>query len=112
MRLKAKHFQGGDYFGNMQIDIRESYPIQDEWLKFIAKKRYTRKNILINLTRFYIAKTLEKLNLIEPLIMTGILKNWFLEFKSYWNGVLQGRPLTIMDFPLLKFVTRARPDLP
>ena len=42
------------------------------------------------------------------LVTTGIRTKWFDEFLDYWLNVLNGRPLTVMDFHGLHFHYRKR----
>ena len=37
---------------------------------------------------------------------TGLRRRWFEEFRTYWEQVLEGRPLTVMDFHQLRFAYR------
>lgn len=62
----------------------------------------------VNKTRFLLDATLYKLGWLEPLVMTGIKRQWFNEFNRFWKEVLNGRPISIMDFHMLKYTYRVR----
>jgi SAM-dependent methyltransferase len=51
---------------------------------------------------------LEPARLREALVNTGIRRRWLLEFQDYWDNVIGGRPLTVMDFHNLRFAYRLR----
>ena len=105
---KAKHFPGGNYFDNMLIDIKASYKKQDNWLNNIAKNNKYKRLKLYNIIKLYGVGFLQKKKLLEPLIMTGFMKDWFVEFEQYWRDVLNGRPITLVDFHNLRFSYRSR----
>jgi SAM-dependent methyltransferase len=39
-------------------------------------------------------------------VNAGLHRRWFEEFREYWETVLEGRPLTVMDFHNLRFAYR------
>ena len=105
---KAVHLSGGNFFDDIRLDLEASYKTQDAWLASAGKKNAARRNALVNFLNFAGLGFFQKTGRLETLIMTGIIKGWFTEFHRYWQEVLGGRPLTLMDFHQLRFLCRQR----
>lgn len=105
--LTAKHYEGGNHFDNILIDIASSYQIQDRWLSTVAKKS-SKRNILYNFFSLFFFVILKRLSLYEPLVNSGFVNKWFVEFHAYWSQVLGGRPITVSDFNNLYFHYRVK----
>ena len=105
--LNAKHYEGGNRFDNILIDISSSYQIQDRWLPTVSK-RPSKRNFICNYFSLFCFVLLKRLSLYEPLVSSGFVKKWFSEFHAYWNQVLGGRPITVSDFNNLYFHYRVK----
>jgi len=105
---KAVHSKGGNFFDDIRLDLDASYRAQDAWLATVEKKNRAGRNIIRNLLCFAAFGFLQKIKRLETFVMMGMIKGWFLEFHQYWQEVLGGRPLTLMDFHQLRFLYRRR----
>lgn len=90
----------------MRIDLPRSFAEQDEWLRTVPK-RSVRLSGLRAWTRRAILRV-EPYRVREALVSTGLRRAWFEEFRGYWDGVVEGRPLTVVDFHQLRFAYRTR----
>ena len=104
----ATHLDGGNRFDNLLIDIRSSFARQDQWLSAVSHKKSVRRNRWLNYFQFFVIGFLQKRKWLEPWVMGGFMKGWFTEFLAYWEKVLQGRPITLMDFHQLRFLYRTK----
>jgi len=97
-------------YDNLEVDIDKLF---DDQLKVPSKKS---KIYVFKLISRYISALLLKAGIYEIAIEIGLFKKWFTEFKSYWYGILEGRPLYLHDFYFLlglyrsKFQTVETPD--
>ena len=100
MNVKALHFKGGNYFDDMQIDIDESHR---RLSRLVRNPRSVRKTKFKNCIRLFLTKVAMRLRIYELLVVNGICKRWFDDFKDYWSAILNGRPFwnTIEFFILL-----------
>lgn len=105
---RAVHRKGGNYFNNINVDIERSYQIQDIWLQNVSKKRSMKGSKIKNWGKLNLYSFLHRLGIYDTLVNTGIIKDWFIEFRRYWRDILTGRmPLTIMDFHYLRVLYRS-----
>lgn len=97
--IKASHFEGGNYFDDMRIDISKShYNFENlpRTLKSIKQSKL-RNYAKLFLTRFCI-----KLGIHELLVTNGVRKKWLNDFIYYWSHILNGRPFwNTLDFFML-----------
>ena len=105
---RRKHLPGGNRFDNMQIDIRNSFLQQVQWLSSSPGKKSVRRSAWSNYLKFLFIGSLQKKKWLEPWVMSGFIKGWFDEFLPYWEKVLCGRPITLMDFHQLRFLYRTK----
>lgn len=101
------HLPGGNLFDNMKIDIVAAYSQQDILLNSLEKKE-VKQGVLHSYTKLIFTYALIKLNIYEFLVANGLINNWFLEFRRYWQEILGGRPITIFDMPSLRFHYRRK----
>jgi SAM-dependent methyltransferase len=103
---KAVHLPGGNYFDDVRLDLPASYATQDEWLRSTQKVSVRTSKPRAALRR--VAYKREPYRVREALVSLGLRRTWFEEFRGYWEDVLDGRPLTVMDFHNLRFNYRKR----
>jgi SAM-dependent methyltransferase len=105
--LKAIHYDGGNYFNEIKINLPESYRAQDQWIKTVSRNAVNRP-LIINYLKLFAMAVFKKLGLHDAMIVTGIQSKWHAEFLDYWSNVLEGRPLTVFDFHQLHFQYRLK----
>jgi SAM-dependent methyltransferase len=98
--LKALHLEGGNYFDDMRIDISEShhrFANLSRTPKSIKRPKYR------NIVKLYLTGLCMRFGFQEFLIVNGIRRKWLDDFRSYWSGILNGRPFqnTLGFFMLL-----------
>lgn len=103
---KAVHFEGGNYYDNLTVDIAASHDNIDSMPR--QTKRAPSSNYLINRLRYLLTGALMKLKLQEFLVLNGLKRSWFDSFTDYWLNVLEGRPITVLDFSMLLHDYRKR----
>ncbi len=105
-REKALHFEGGNYFDDMRIDISESHRRLANLTRNVKSiKRPKYKNII----KIYLTTIALHLGIHEFLLMNGIRRRWFDDFRNYWSDILNGRPLwNTIDFFMLLHDYRKR----
>ena len=103
---QAVHLPGGNYFDDVRLDLPASYREQDEWLAQVARESVRDSTLRTSLRR--VGYRLEPYRVREALVNAGLRRRWCEEFGDYWENVLGGRPLTLMDFHNLRFAYRAR----
>jgi len=101
----AIHLPGGNLFDDMRIDIAASHLALDGLEGVRQPKRLSG---LIGKLRYLVNGALQKSGLQEVLVSTGVRRAWFDEFHDYWQTILAGRPLKVMDFFLLAHDYRKR----
>jgi SAM-dependent methyltransferase len=106
LSYKAVHLPGGNFFDDVRLDLRASYATQSEWLLEVEKVSARGSNRSTALRRSICRR--EPYRLREALVNTGLRRQWFEEFRQYWEDVLDGRPLTVLDFHNLRFDYRRR----
>jgi hypothetical protein len=97
---------GGNYFDDVRLDLSASYREQDEWLARVERESVRDSAPRSSLRR--LAYRVEPYRLREALVNTGLRRQWFEEFREYWENVVGGRPLTLIDFHNLRFAYRTR----
>lgn len=104
--VKAVHLEGGNYFDDMRVDISKSHSSFDNLTRntmSINRPRYR------NLVKLYLTAVAERLGIHELMIVNGIRKRWLDDFRSYWSGILNGRPFcNTIDFFMLLHDYRKR----
>lgn len=103
---RAVHLPGGNRLDDVRLDLPRSYAEQEDWLRTVPK-RSVKKMRLRTLARRIVHRA-EPYRLREALVTTGLRRGWFEEFRRYWDGVVEGRPLTVVDFHHLRFAYRTR----
>lgn len=104
--VRAPHFEGGNYFDDMRIDIAESHRRLDNLTRNTKSIRRARCQ---NIIRFYLTGMAMKFNIQEFLVVNGIKRRWLNCFRSYWSEILNGRPFwTTLDFFMLLHDYRKR----
>lgn len=100
------HLADGNFFDDIRLDLPASYAAQDEWLRTLPRvsARTSRARTAVRRA----AHRAEPYRLREALVNAGIARSWFEEFRDYWEHVIDGRPLTVMDFHNLRFNYRRR----
>lgn len=98
--VKALHLEGGNYFDDIRIDISESHRRFAELArtpKSIKRPKYR------NTVKLYLTELCIRVGIHEFLIVNGIRRRWLNDFRSYWSGILNGRPFwnTLEFFMLL-----------
>lgn len=97
---------GGNYFDDVRLDLPASYRAQDEWLAQVARESV--RESPLRTSRRRLVYRVEPYRLREALVNAGLRRQWFEEFRDYWENVLGGRPLTVIDFHNLRFAYRRR----
>ena len=104
--LKALHFEGGNFFDDMRIDISESHARLanlTRHTKSIKRSQYR------NIVKLYLTGVSIRFGFHEFLIVNGIRRRWFDDFRHYWAEILNGRPLlNTLDFFMLLHDYRKR----
>ena len=95
---KAFHYPGGNYFDDVRIDISRSHESIEA---YTPSRRSIPRPILINKLKFIFNCVCQRLGLFDFFVVTGLKKAWFSSFNNYWQTILSGRPLTVLDFFLL-----------
>jgi SAM-dependent methyltransferase len=94
--VKAVHLGNGNFYDDMRVDIAASH------LRFSGLSRgprRTRRSALVNAWRRGLTRTALRLRVHELLIVNGVRRGWFDEFREYWSGILGGRPFWVtVDF--------------
>jgi SAM-dependent methyltransferase len=103
---KAVHLDGGNFFDDMRLDIGASHATLDA--APVVPSQHRALPAILGWIGFGWNAVMQKLRLQEFLIVTGIRRAWFDEFHAYWQGVLGGRPLQVMDFFMLLHDYRRR----
>lgn len=101
----AVHLPGGNFFDDLRIDIAKSH---ETLAALHSEKRSDRGLVFWNKLRFLANGALQKFHMQEVLVTSGVRRKWFDEFHDYWDSVLSGRPLTVMDFFMLAHDYRKR----
>ena len=97
-KFEATHIGDGNYFDNVRIDINKSHKSLDA---LPLRKQESNRSLLNNISRYYINGFLMKYRLQDLLVNNGLKRKWFNDFYDYWTKIINGRPLTIMDFFML-----------
>jgi len=100
---KAAHHEGGNSFHDIRLDLPASYarPVP-------AASRSFRRPYPVGKVRLLWDGLLQKTQLSQFAVGTGLRRAWFEEFHEYWLNCLGGRPLTPVDFHQLRFHYRCR----
>ena len=101
MAYSAVHLPGGNFFDDVRLDLPASYATQDEWLAQVTKTS-VRAGVAKTAAR-RAAHRVEPYRVREALVNAGLKRQWFEEFRGYWESVLNGRELTMTDFHGLRF---------
>lgn len=104
---KAVHFADGNLFDDLRINVNESIHRQEVWLEKVQKLE-PRRSLLGNAFRRIYATFLNRIGLRSFLVNQGFINEWFLEFLNYWNHCLDGRPIDLLDFHMLRFNYRKK----
>lgn len=105
---RAVHLPGGNLLDDVRIDIDASFAPLMAWNATRPKSAPPRRSALRDRVRHFSSRALERFNLGEFVVGTGLSRAWFEEFLSYWFKVLRGRPITVQDFMLLLYDYRKR----
>jgi 2-polyprenyl-3-methyl-5-hydroxy-6-metoxy-1,4-benzoquinol methylase len=103
--VKSLHFEGGNFFDDMRIDIAESHRRLDRstWTKNTKRSKYQ------SIVAFYLTRITLWLGINEFFVVNGVRKRWLYDFKNYWSEILNGRPLwNTLDFFMLLHDYRKR----
>lgn len=107
--IKAPHLGGGNCFDDMRIDISESHR---RFANLPRNPKSIRRSRYPNSIRFHLATMAMRLGIQEFLVVNGICKRWLSDFRGYWSGILNGRPLwNTLDFFMLLHDYRKRQQL-
>lgn len=105
-QIRAVHLPGGNLYDHMQLDLAESYRRLDGWERPVKPLRRSRVRNLLDLVATSAAI---RFNLHDALILNGLKRQWFDEFREYWSQVLGGRPLRMpLDLFMLTHDYRRR----
>ena len=91
-----------NYFDNMGLDINDLFDKSPKAHLSKVSPRWCR------LLRRYLTGFLIAIGAYSRLVDSGILRSWFLEFRDYWTGIHNGRPLYLHDFHFLLGTYRQR----
>ena len=100
------HLPGGNRLDDVRLDLPASFAAQDAWLASLPRTSARRGRIGNGARRFVYRA--EPYRVREALVNAGLRREWFEQFRAYWEQVLGGRPLTVMDFHALRFAYRVR----
>lgn len=101
----AEHLEGGNFFDDLRIDIEASHKTIDRMPRRVTP---IRKSRMRNAVRFYAITMAARLGVVPWLVQNGIVHIWFDTFQAYWTTILNGRPLTTLDFFLVMHDYRKR----
>lgn len=108
--MRDIHKPGGNYFNDMRIDYDIAFAnFLELYVEFACKESVKQRiagNFLYNRIKERRDMNLIKKGKLEGLILAGSRREWFEEFMSFWRNVLNGRPLNIMDFHMLRMLYR------
>jgi SAM-dependent methyltransferase len=102
---RAIHLPGGNVFDDMRVDIDESHKVIASNIFKVHDRLPSR---LASACLYALNAVTQRLRINEFLMLSGIRRQWFDEFMSYWTRVLSGRPLTFCDFFMLLHDYRKR----
>ncbi len=103
--LAAVHLPGGNLFDDVRLDIAKSH---ETLAGMSGKKQRASGYGPLNKLRYLANGALQKYSLQEFLVTTGLRRAWFDEFHDYWQKILTGRPLKVLDFFMLAHEYRKR----
>jgi 2-polyprenyl-3-methyl-5-hydroxy-6-metoxy-1,4-benzoquinol methylase len=101
----AVHLPGGNLFDDIRLDIAKSH---ETLAGLSGRKQRPRGFSLLNRLRYLVNGALQKFSLQEVLVTSGLRRAWFDEFHDYWQNILAGRPLKVLDFFMLAHDYRKR----
>lgn len=101
----AVHLPGGNLFDDIRLDIAKSHVTQ---AGLSGNKKRTRSFGPLNKLRYLVNGALQKYSVQEVLVTSGLRRAWFDEFHDYWQTILTGRPLKVVDFFMLAHDYRKR----
>lgn len=105
--FRAVHLPGGNYFDDMRLDLSASMERQDLWLAKLPKRSCRRCRAVSVFDRLSFL-ALQRANVWEAAVSTGIIGEWLKIFHDYWCDCLRGRPLHATDFHGLYFSYRCK----
>jgi len=96
---RPPHLPGGNSFDDLRVDIAKAHRIADQ---VTCEKHSISVPAWKGKLRLFTYRALCKLRLHESLVVNGVMNGWLRDFRSYWSGVLGGRPIwKSLDFFLL-----------
>lgn len=104
-KFAAVHLPGGNLFDDIRLDVAKSH---ETLAGLSGKKRRALGFGALNKLRYFANGALQKYHLQEVLVTCGLRRAWFDEFHDYWQNVLTGRPLRVLDFFMLAHDYRKR----
>lgn len=94
--VKAIHLEGGNYFDDMRINIAVSHR---RFINLTRNAKNIRRPKYQNIIKFYLSRMALGLDIHELLVVNGIKRQWFDDFRDYWSTILNGRPFwNILSF--------------
>jgi SAM-dependent methyltransferase len=106
MGYRAVHLDGGNTLDDVRLDMPASFAAQDEWLESVSRVSVRTNRMRSRARRA--AYRYEPYRLREALVNSGLRRQWYEEFREYWEQVIGGRPLTVADFHNLRWTYRVR----
>jgi len=101
----AIHIGDGNFFDDVRIDIDKSH----KSIEGLSRRQQESSNSYLgNMSKYYVNRFLMKYRLQEFLVNNGFKRKWFNDFHDYWTRIINGRPLTVMDFFMLLYDYRKR----
>lgn len=107
--MKIIHKEGSNYYDNMCIDIDSAFDSLSS-LDNTKNKKICRLGI-VNLISGGWKLTQQRMGVQETRVLIGKERKWFNEFRDFWSGYLEGRPISLVDFHGLRQIYRIRSQI-
>lgn len=107
--MKAVMLPTGNKFDDLRIDLNGSHKEMNKVLQQMSlNKKRKPKNLISSKVAFLKDAFMQKFKLGDLFSLANINRRWFSEFSDFWIEFLGGRPITLMDYHLLRFDYRKR----
>lgn len=106
--MDSMHSPEGNKFDDIRLDLDEAFRYASQLREASNLKTSVRRSKIHNTLRLLRDGALVKGNLQEAVVTTGVSRQWFKEFQKFWTDFLDGRPLTVSDFLMLRFHYRIK----
>ncbi|MBU2540168.1 class I SAM-dependent methyltransferase [Patescibacteria group bacterium] len=91
-----------NYYDNLKLDIDKFKS------KVLASDKHKLLRPVFPKISMILNGAIHVLKISKEFVYSFLLTSWFKNFKCFWQEILNGRPIDIMDFHLLRFSYRGR----